>query len=428
MQQEASLSRMKFIIICLSLLGLALSSVALWEHVVYVHGLAQGQSFCNISARFNCEAVNASEWSLIFGLPVASYGIFFYLAAIISAIYSGPSGVFSPKGFAGLALLGGVISSVGSLVLLGISEFIIGSLCLICMGMYLTNFLILATAIILGRGISVSERLATIAGEIGSLFSGLMGGGVAKAARVDLAIYAVCLLAIGVVSFVSPEIALSFAPSKKINITPPDPVAQWESGPLKEIPLSLDKGTFGDFVKGAADAPITIVEFADFECPACRRLYVNLKPLLAKYEGRYRLVFKNYPLDNACNPEIKRSFHQYACLAAFASRCAGEQGKYWEGIDFLFTYDGLEGAGETMSDGNQLVRSMAASLEIDEEALSSCVSSGRYAEVVRKDIEAGSSIDLQGTPTLIINGKKAPYNPLTSLEAVFNKILAAPSR
>lgn len=431
MQQGASLNRVKPVIIVLALVGLLLSSVALWEHVVYVNGLAQGPSFCNISAHFNCEAVNASEWSLIFGLPVASYGIFFYLAAIVSGIYAGKGGIFSSKGFVGLSIIGGLISSVGSLALLYISEFIIGSLCLICMGMYLTNFLILGAALWLGRSVPFSSSVKICVSEIGDFLRGLVGGlagGKTAPARIDLYIYALCLAAIGVVSFVSPDIALSFAPAKKINIASLDPVAQWESSPTRDIPLVMDKGSFGDFVEGPADAPITIVEFADFECPACRRLYVNLKPLLSKYEGRYRLIFKNYPLDNACNSEIKRSFHQHACLAAFALRCAGEQGKYWEAIDFLFTYQGLEGAGEDMSDSSQLEKNMASSLEIDEEALRSCISSGRYVDVVKRDIEAGTKIDLQGTPTLIVNGKKAQYNPLTSLEAVFNKILSTPAR
>ena len=421
------LNKLAPIVFVLALVGLFLSSLALWEHVIYTHGRAQGPSFCNISAHFNCEVVNTSKWSSFFGIPVASYGIFFFLAALLSSMYVGEAAVFSLVGFAGLSFLGGLIATVGSIALFLISEFIIGSICLICVGMYLVNIAIFAVSCAYGRDIPLNSRILTAFREVGRLFSKGLGGDVNPPySRIDCIIFLICLGSAGVLSYLSPGVALSFAPPKQPVVIPSNPehqVKSWLESPKVEIKIESDKGVFGDFIKGTAGAPIQIVEYADFECPACRRLYVMLKPLLSNYEGKYQLVFKNFPLDNACNPAINRQFHRYACLAAYASRCAGEQGKFWEGIDFLFTYEPLEEPEQAGDLNQRMVTDMAKNLELDESALTECVKSGRHNQIILNHIEEGKAIDLQGTPTLIINGRKASYRPLEAVESVFKKIL-----
>jgi protein-disulfide isomerase/uncharacterized membrane protein len=427
MNSRSNLKKIPIIVFILAVVGLFLASVALWEHVIYTHGRAQGPSFCNISAHFNCEVVNTSKWSSFFGLPVASYGIFFFLAALLSSMYVGEAAVFSLAGFAGLSFLGGLVATVGSIALFLISEFIIGSICLICVGMYLVNIAIFLVSCVYGREIPLGTRIQTTLREIGRLFSNSLVGEVPPPySRLDFVIFLLCLGSAAGLSYISPGVALSFAPPKQpvvVPATPEEQVKSWLESPEVKIKVESEKGAFGDFIKGTVGAPIQIVEFADFECPACRRLYLMLKPLLSKYGGKYQLVFKNFPLDNACNPSINRQFHRYACFAARASRCAGEQGKYWEGIDFLFTYEPLDDPENADNLSQSMITDMAKNLELDEVALGECVKSERHNQVILNHIEEGGAINLQGTPTLIINGRKASYRPLEAVESVFKKIL-----
>ena len=79
----------------------------------------------------------------------------------------------------------------------------------------------------------------------------------------------------------------------------------------------------------APDAPVTIVEISDFECPYCQKASQTLAELRTLYPGKLRLVFRNFPLDESCNKLLKRQIHENACAAARAAFCAGEQGQFW---------------------------------------------------------------------------------------------------
>src|SRR5690606_28441524 len=98
--------------------------------------------------------------------------------------------------------------------------------------------------------------------------------------------------------------------------------------------LLLEQGAWGDYYVGSPQAPIQIVEFFDYECPFCRKFYGTLRDILKDYEGKYLLVYKNFPIDASCNPSIKFKAHEHACYAAHVARCAGEQGKFHEVLGY----------------------------------------------------------------------------------------------
>jgi protein-disulfide isomerase len=207
----------------------------------------------------------------------------------------------------------------------------------------------------------------------------------------------------------------------------PDPLWSWEHAPKNEIKVNLDGSAFGDYSKGIPNAPVQIVEFADFECPACRRLHSILKSVLEKFPGTYHVVFRNYPLDISCNPSFGRPMHPYACSAAFFSRCAGEQGKFWEAVDFLFHYEVLEGDAPAADVQNELIEVGSRDLMLDKDAVKECLLSGRYGQKIVDDVAEGNRIGLTGTPAVWINGKAVPNSLLLSLERVFAKILGLPA-
>jgi protein-disulfide isomerase len=140
-------------------------------------------------------------------------------------------------------------------------------------------------------------------------------------------------------------------------------------------------------VKGSPSAPVTMVEFADFQCPFCGRIEPTLNELLSKYDGKVQLAYRDFPLSH---------IHPYAQKAAEASRCAGEQGKFWD-------YHGLLFANQAKLD-NQSLLLHARSLKLDEKKFEDCLSSGKYAAAVAKDLEEGRQAGVSGTPAFFING------------------------
>ncbi len=162
------------------------------------------------------------------------------------------------------------------------------------------------------------------------------------------------------------------------------PAAGQQAGQPVKIQVSAD-----DPVKGSKDAPVTIVEFSDFQCPYCGSFYTQTLPSIEKNyieTGKARLVFMNFPL----------GFHQYAQKAAEASECAQEQGKFWEYHDKLFEN---QAALDIAS-----LKQYAKGLSLDQAKFDKCLDSGATAGKVSRDSSSGQSYGVTGTPSFFING------------------------
>jgi len=139
-------------------------------------------------------------------------------------------------------------------------------------------------------------------------------------------------------------------------------------------------------VRGNADAPITIVEFSDYQCPFCHQVEPTIEAVLAKYGDKVRLAYRDFPL---------RNIHEHAELAAEASRCAVEQGKFWEYHDQLFKATNLDKAA---------LVGYARDAKLDPAKFDSCLTGDKYKAEIDKDIEDGRKAGVSGTPTFFING------------------------
>jgi protein-disulfide isomerase len=144
---------------------------------------------------------------------------------------------------------------------------------------------------------------------------------------------------------------------------------------------------------GSADAPVTIVEFSDFQCPFCAGFYSSTFPQLKQDyidTGKVKLVYRDFPLSN---------IHQYAEKAAEAANCAQEQGKYWEYSDILF---------KNQSDWNTVgvskFKDYAAQLGLNQDQFNSCLDSGSMAQEIQNDFNQGMNYGVSGTPSFFVNG------------------------
>jgi protein-disulfide isomerase len=137
---------------------------------------------------------------------------------------------------------------------------------------------------------------------------------------------------------------------------------------------------------GPADAPVTIVQFAEYECYYCQRALPTVDQVMAAYDGRVRLVFKDYPL----------GFHQRARPAAIAAHCAGDQGKYWEMNHLLLNNQ------QDLSDAG--IRLHAEGLALDLAAFDACLTSGKFDTAIAEDMSTAEQVGVGATPTFFVNG------------------------
>jgi len=158
-------------------------------------------------------------------------------------------------------------------------------------------------------------------------------------------------------------------------------------------------------IRGNPNAPVTIVEFSDFQCPYCAGLEPTLKQVLKAYPDDVRLVYKDFPL----------SRHRQAKNAARAAHAAGEQGKYWEMHDLIFE--------NNTKLSEDMFRKLAERLNLDINRFMADYRSNRYDRQIQNDINLGKSIGVTGTPTLFINGKRMRYRSFNDFKAAIEGYL-----
>ena len=182
----------------------------------------------------------------------------------------------------------------------------------------------------------------------------------------------------------------------------------------KEHPLNLlltpprvEVEVTGDPSQGPKGAPITIVEFSDFQCPFCKRAEPTMKQVREKYGDKIRLVYEDFPLE----------FHPNSRPAASAARCAAEQGKFWEFHDKLFDDQSKLTPSDLKADAKQL--------GLDTSKFDQCLDSDKYGKVIEADLAQGKMLGVQGTPAFYINGRPLDGAvPYTSFASIIDEELA----
>jgi protein-disulfide isomerase len=181
-------------------------------------------------------------------------------------------------------------------------------------------------------------------------------------------------------------------------------VARLQPPPVRRIEMA----TQGAPVRGAAQAPVTIVEFSDFQCPFCKQAHPTLAQVLERYPGKVRLFYRDFPLDG---------LHPQARRAAEAARCAHDQGKFWEFHDLLFT--------NSPQAGDSDLRRYATQTGLDVTQFEGCLASGVHKGAVQRDIDEGTRLGVTGTPAFFVNGRPlSGAQPLETFARIIDEELA----
>ena len=411
----------------LSLFNAGLSGALLLQHHGDAAATAAVAQVCGVGADSGCEAVARSPYSTVRGVPVAAIGLAFSLSVALLALLGVAGGPDTRAAAASIALGLLALALLVAVVLLGIQVFAIRALCKLCILTYAVNALAFVVLLPTRRGSSALRggvrypegRVALLGWALGSVavLAAVVASDKALAARRSGGAASV-LGAPAAAPSLPPappgseaqryqeEARVAHEEARRLQQILDDPhkleeyfaqkaAREFEQGPVANLALS------GVPAKGPADAPIRVVEFSDFLCPYCRSIAGAFSAYLPNAGNRIVLYFKNYPLDQECNPAISRTLHPGACALALGGICAQEQGKFWPYHDRVFQ-------SPPSNPGVAEVAALAAGAGLDPGAFNTCIKGSAARARLAAEIQEARASGVDATPTLFINGRKLP--------------------
>lgn len=416
-------------------------------------------SSCNLGGAINCDKVNMSGMSELFGLPISLYAVPTYLAQIYlvaTAMRAGKDGgVDAATGRRALDIVAGLglLTSAFSLYLALYSSVKVEAYCLYCISLYVVNFGSTALAIAAGPG-TVANAVSRCVGLLKSfeqpVFTSILvafiGLGVAwlgydhtkekmegeYKAKLDQ-------------MFATGGAAPAEAPKGDQGAAQAGAVAPTApSGPSAAPAAVVDNSecgkTYGVMTKedgwtifnpcfdeedlrdavGPKDAKVTVVKYSDFECPYCKYLAMTMEPVKAKYKDKVRFIMKHFPMNPTCNRYMQGyDKHPNACNAHATGLCAGRQNKFWEMHDKLYANQpNLDPAAN---------RKAAEELGLDMAKYDACIKDPSIWQKFNKDIDAAVRAGINGAPRTYINGMLVTGSATTQiLEYMVQKALEDP--
>jgi protein-disulfide isomerase len=256
-------------------------------------------------------------------------------------------------------------------VILGaISVFLVTAVCILCLATYGLNLVFLVVMLLAARPVGVWAALSELPRALR-----------ARPLRVLVVLAVIGSAKLALIAG-HPSYWKSEAATKRTK--PEAPV----------LPHGIEPG--GGHFLGALQPVVTVTEFSDYQCPFCRQAHAEIRALLERFPTRLRLVHRHYPLDQACNSSIKSRMHESACFAAMVAECAGRQDRFWQANDYLFA--------EARSLHARSNAELARDIGLDAVALEKCLHE-QGPRAVGLDVDEGNRLQIQGTPTLLIEGK-----------------------
>jgi protein-disulfide isomerase/uncharacterized membrane protein len=398
----AQFSKIRILLLVLTLLGGAVSLLLLFEHEQIAMGVKASLGICDLSSRFNCGSVIGSSWGSFLGVPLAAWGLFYYFftaGLLLARLNTNLQRVALDATFSVLA----AISIVFSIALFLISHFVIGALCPLCLSLYLINFLMLSLGLVQLRASGFRGALSEFKGLLQS--KDFWNFREEAALGVFSVVSLVKLLVLSAILSFLVAVGLKLFVSQAGKTASKIELVEWpKSGRLGVV--KTKSGVSSDLYKGARTAKIQIVEFADLRCPFCLEFYLELDELLKRYPGRLQVVFKNFPLDSSCNAYVPMPMHPEACQMAHGFRCLAEQDLFWTAMDILAGADFSKADDAQHATNISVLEQVIQQIDLDRQAWDECMDSGRYWEKIKEDISQANALGVNGTPAVWVNGRR----------------------
>jgi len=356
-----------------------------WAHLQLAHGAGTFESLCNVGGSFDCDEVNTSRYASLFGVPISLYALPLY-AGMAWLTWSGLRNDERGAAARGWLTFVAIWNVLVSAYMGWVSATDLGFFCLFCISMYTLHAISLGLALASGpRSFQLTWDALVADALIAAVFVVVAPLSLHLGRQLDAEVVA-AVEASAAVEAGSPEgTALATKQRAAGRVTLPNVV--------KDVPISGHEPTYGP-----ADATVTVVEFADFECGYCRKLSHTMDDVKAQHGDSVRFVFKHFPMDKDCNDTISRTHHKRAYEVAIASQCAHHQDRFWEFHDLVFRNQ------QHLDDHDLLAH--AERLGLDVPAWQACRGSDAVGAEIAADVAAANSLDISGTPRTYVNGRE----------------------
>lgn len=377
-------------VVALSVAGVALAQGLVDAQLAFHAGTARGGLLCGETGVLSCSHVAAHPSSWLLGLPIALWGLWYFLALAGIGLCAF---VLRPPDRLPFLALGAVLAGLGVLFdvyLAAVMAARIGSLCLRCVAAYVLNALLLVAywRLLRRRGGPIRWRL-------------LLPSRTADGADVDAHRNAVKAgLLASIVAAGAASMHRELSDLGRVRRTGVQQVSQL-LGRLRSEPPDVDMAAFAGFPsEGPADAPLWIAAVLDFKCHFCRELERSLQRLLRRHAGRLRVSYVMLPMDADCNPRVRdgSAGHADACWLARGAACAARQGRYGEYAHHVIHETSLRAL-----DRRRVLDGLAA-MELDPERFLGCVDGEEARRAVAEQIAFLADLGITGTPALVIDG------------------------
>jgi protein-disulfide isomerase/uncharacterized membrane protein len=345
-------------------------------------GFSSGPSICSINATFDCDAVAASSYSDVLGVPVALWGMAANFVIFILVLGQWWGFTEHPERLRRWAFVLISLSALAS-VAMGALSLTMHSYCLFCITAYVLSIIMFFCY----RATLQEPLFANLGDDLFALWSESKG-------------IAIGFIAIPVIALVSHRVALEFFGVTEIDKIVQSTILEWKSSPATDfnVPPALSMGPARD------KARIVISEFADFRCHHCKNAYPSLDHF-AKSHPEVRLEFYNFPLDGECNEMIPDK-SGISCRFAYAVMCAEKQGKGWEMHHAIYDdQDAINGEVLTSNAVGPEVKKLAENLKLNADQLLQCTADPTVMDAVRLQAKLGGTAKIQGTPSIFYDGR-----------------------
>jgi protein-disulfide isomerase/uncharacterized membrane protein len=440
--------------LCLCLAGATVSALLLLQHHGEGRAVSAVEQVCGEGPTSGCETVARSPWSAVLGVPVAAFGLAFYLSLTLLLALTALLPDDQRPTVAGLAVALLALGLLVDLALLGVQAFAVHAFCSLCLLTYVLSAAALLALLPAWRGaLGIASlvhrpegRLAVVGWALGTL--AVAAAVFAAETTLDVREQRRQLAVLGAPAPAAPPVTATpptEAPPQETSdvetrpaevAPPPDShtpapgqadghdASYWEHR-AKELQQTLDdpkkleqyftQKALKEYAaapverfdldnvpfRGPAKAPVRVVEFSDFLCPFCRSLALGLTQFIPQAGGRLTVYFMNYPLDKNCNERLPRSTHPGSCWLALGAICAQYQGKFEAYHDKVFSSE------LSNPQASDVVR-LAGAAGLNAEAVEGCLQDPKTKQALAAQIAEGNRLEVHATPTVYVDGKKLP--------------------
>jgi protein-disulfide isomerase len=400
LEQSVRTNQFVIISIIIAVLGLAVAVYATMHHL-QLKELGATDFACNINQTFSCDEVAKSKYSELFGIPLGVWGFSYFASCLflLISIWKFPKS----RNEAQIAYSYVVpISVLVSIVLGIISLGVLKAVCITCLATYALTLAQAGILVVYRENVNWRADFKTLS----------------NALTIPISVVLVCVV---IYNFAKPEKTPKHQDLPQNNAgqnVNPNDSTQNLSAVTTEIPInrSAYSGLGEDYRKGTNDPKVMIVEFADFQCPACKRAAETLADFVTEFGDKIQVVYKNFPLDSACNSSVKSKIHPQGCRAAILARCAGQINQFWAFHDKVFNQQ------SDVSD--EKLNEWAKEVGLNDARIKECLESKDILAKIADDVALAEKLGVNATPSIFLNGHKFSGGRFDELRPIVEKMLS----